>query len=311
MIHENMSSVTEFLLVGFSDLSLPLQHLLFTLFLVIYIITLLGNAIIIVTVTLDTHLHIPMYFFLWNLSILEVCYISVTIPKVLGDLLSQKRSITFIGCGGQMYFFILFATSECFLLAVIAYDRHVAICNPLRYSTIMSSSICIQLVASSWVASVLLSMGQTGFIFSQPYCGPNTINHYFCDIPPVKNLACQDTANNEIAIFVYNVAVIIIPFLLILVSYVCVLKANLRIRSVEGRRKAFSTCASHLLSVSLFYSTGTITYLRPKSSYSLNNDRLLSSFYTIMTPMFNPLIYSLRNKEVKGALRRILSLRRV
>nr|XP_033780961.1 olfactory receptor 10A4-like [Geotrypetes seraphini] len=306
MIHENKTSVTEFLLVGFSDLSLPLQHLLFTLFLVIYIITLLGNVIILVTVTLDSRLHTPMYFFLWNLSILEMCYISVTMPKVLGDLLSHERSISFIGCGGQMYFFISFATSECFLLAVMAYDRHAAICNPLRYSLIMNSRVCIQMVAGAWIAAFLLAMGQTGFIFSRPYCGPNVINHFFCDVPPVISLVCEDTSINEIAIFVYDVAVILIPFLLILVSYARVLKAILRIRSVEGRRKAFSTCASHLISVSLFYSTGTITYLRPKTSYSLNNDRLLALFYTIMTPMLNPLIYSLRNKEVKRALRKIL-----
>ncbi|XP_029436576.1 olfactory receptor 10A7-like [Rhinatrema bivittatum] len=311
MTQENKTSVTEFLLVGFSDLSPPLQHLLFVLFQIIYAITLLGNVTIILTVTLDHRLHTPMYFFLWNLSFLEICYISVTIPKVLGDFLSKERSISYIGCGTQMYFFIFFATSECFLLAVMAYDRHAAICNPLRYSTIMSGRVCIHMVAGSWITALLLSMGQTRFIFSLPYCGPNVINHYFCDIPPVISLACQDTSKNEIAIFMYSVAVILIPFLLILISYARVLMAILRIRSVEGRRKAFSTCASHLVSVSLFYSTGTITYLRPKSSYSLNNDRLLALFYTIMTPMLNPLIYSLRNKEVKGALRRILGSQRI
>ncbi|XP_029437350.1 olfactory receptor 10A4-like [Rhinatrema bivittatum] len=299
----NQTAFAEFILLGFSDLSLQLQCFLFSLFLIIYIITLWGNAMLITVVTLNSALHTPMYYFLRNLSFLEVCYISTTLPNMLANILMEDKSISFQGCAIQMYFFLFLGTTECFFLAVMAYDRYLAICDPLHYTTIMSQTKCIHLVAGSWLGGIVLSMGQTGFIFSLSYCGANEIDHFFCDIPPVLKLACADTFLNEITIFLVSVLILLLPFLLILFSYVQIVSSILRIRSAEGRQKAFSTCASHLISVSLFYGTGMFTYLRPKSSHSSNSDKVLALSYSVVTPMLNPFIYSLRNKDVKGALR--------
>uniref|UniRef100_A0A6P8NWZ4 Olfactory receptor n=1 Tax=Geotrypetes seraphini TaxID=260995 RepID=A0A6P8NWZ4_GEOSA len=297
----NQTSVTGFILLGFSGLSLPLQCFLFVTFLVIYVLTLFGNIIILMVITAEPVLHTPMYFFLRNLSFLEICYTSVTIPKMLVIFWSNNRSISFLGCAVQMYFFFAFGVTECFLLAMMAYDRYVAISNPLRYVSIMTRKVCLFLSLISVFGGFLESLGQTSFIFSLPYCASNKIYHFFCDIPSLLRLACTDTFLNEIVFAICTVLFALFPFLMIVVSYSHILSAILKINSLEGRHKAFSTCASHLTSVALFYGSGVFTYLRPKSSHSPERDQFFALFYSIITPLLNPLIYSLRNNEVKDA----------
>ncbi|XP_030042466.1 olfactory receptor 10A7-like [Microcaecilia unicolor] len=305
MTRVNQSHITEFILLGFSTTP-ELQPLLFAFFLIIYLATLMGNAVIIVTVTMDALLHTPMYFFLRNLSLLEICYTSITLPKMLSNFLIQDRSISFVGCATQLYFFCSLGTSECFFLAVMAYDRYIAICDPLRYPLIISRRRCTLLAAGSWAAGLLLSLGQISFVFSLPYCGPNIIDHFFCDILPVLKLACADILMNEVAILLYSFLVIPVPFILILISYARIITSILKIHSVEGRWKAFSTCSSHLTSVSLFYGTATITYLRTKSNHSQESDKALALLYSVLTPMLNPIIYTLRNKEFKRSLKKLM-----
>ncbi|XP_032646744.1 olfactory receptor 10A4-like isoform X2 [Chelonoidis abingdonii] len=302
----NQMTIWEFILLRFGNL-LELHDLLFLLFLVIYLITLMGNIVIITITVLDPALCSPMYFFLRNLSFLEIGYTSSTIPKMLENFLSKDKSISLLGCATQMYFFSLLGITECCLLAALAYDRYVAICHPLHYTTMMSRGVCLQLLAVSWLIGVLVALGQTAFIFTLPYCGPNRINHFFCDLPPLLKLACADTYKNEVAVYTIAVIFIMVPFLLILVSYVHILYTIFKIPSAAGRSKTFSTCSSHLIVVTLFYGTAIVTYLRPKSRYSRDTDKLLSLFYTVVCPMLNPLIYSLRNKEVKKALRRVMA----
>ncbi|XP_074825927.1 olfactory receptor 10A4-like isoform X3 [Natator depressus] len=280
---------------------------LFFLVLVFYLITLVGNIVIITITVVDPALHSPMYFFLRNLSFLEIGYTSSTIPKMLVNFISEDTSISFLGCAMQMYFFSFLGITECCLLATMAYDRYVAICHPLRYTAMMSRGVCLQFSAVCWLIGMLVGVGQTTFIFTLPYCGPNRINHFFCDLPPLLKLACVDTYRNEVAVYTIAVAFIMVPFLLILVSYIRILHAILSIPSAEGRSKAFSTCSSHLIVVTLFFGSGIVMYLRPKSRYSLNTDKLLSVFYSVVSPMLNPLIYSLRNKDVKEALRRVMA----
>ncbi|XP_078496772.1 olfactory receptor 10A7-like [Lissotriton helveticus] len=304
---ENQTTVKDFILFGFSNLPFRLQICLFVLFLFIYLFTLAGNVMIIIIVTLDSVLHTPMYFFLKNLSFLELCYISVTVPKMLVNFIAEDKSISFAGCTAQMYCFFTLGVTECFLLAMMAYDRYVAICNPLNYAIIMNSNKCLQLAATSWVGGNLISLGQTASIFSLHYCGPNVIEHFFCDIPPVLKLACTDTTLNKISVSVTGFLVLPMPFLLVLYSYGRIMSAILRIRSAEGRKKVFSTCASHFISVTLFFGTGGFTYVRVKTTgSSKDNDMMLSLLYSVVTPLLNPMIYSLRNKEVKGALWRLI-----
>ncbi|XP_075690677.1 olfactory receptor 10C1-like [Rhinoderma darwinii] len=301
----NQTTVTNFIILGFSaftDVCLPI----FFFLLFVYLATLIGNGAVVYIVHSDLALHSPMYFFLCNLSILEIVYSSVTMPKILINLLSKDKKISFIGCAIQMFFFLSLGTTECLLLAVMAFDRFNAICRPLHYSLVMSAKNCCHLSAFSWLSGALLSMGQTTFIFSLPYCGPNVIDHFFCDIPPVLKLACSETYLNEIAIFSVCVAILLTPFLLILGSYTQIISTLLKMTSVENRGKAYSTCISHLTSVTLFYGTASFMYLRPRSLYSLETDRFLSLFYSVVTPMLNPLIYSLRNQEVKASFLRIL-----
>uniref|UniRef100_A0A8C5WV25 Olfactory receptor n=2 Tax=Laticauda laticaudata TaxID=8630 RepID=A0A8C5WV25_LATLA len=296
--------VTEFIFAGFS-VRPQLQVLLFVLVFSMYGMSLAGNTIITTVIRLSAVLHTPMYFFLTNLSLLEICYTTSVVPKMLASLMSEQgKKIAVWGCATQMYFFTLFGITECSLLAAMAYDRYVAICNPLRYSIIMSPTVCIQLSVASWSVGLVVGLGQTNYVFSLSFCGPNKINHFFCDIPPLLTLACGDTSRNVIAVYMVAVLFITTPFLLILISYVYIVISILKIPSAEGRRKAFSTCSSHLIVVSLFYGSGIITYLRPKSCYSAESDKLLALFYTVVTSMLNPIIYSLRNKEVKVALRR-------
>ncbi|XP_015279031.1 PREDICTED: olfactory receptor 10AG1-like [Gekko japonicus] len=300
------SLVSEFIFDGFSGLP-HLQTFLFVVVLFMYTVSLAGNATITAVIKLNPVLHTPMYFFLTNLSLLEICYTTAIVPKMLVSLVSENRKISIWGCATQMYFFTLFGITECCLLAAMAYDRYVAICNPLRYTVIMNRGVCAQLSVASWSVGVIVGLGQTNYVFSLTYCGPNRINHFFCDIPPLLTLACGDTSMNVIAVYMVAVLFITTPFLLILTSYIFIISSILRMPSAEGRRKAFSTCSSHLIVVSLFYGSGIITYLRPKSSYSTEGDKLLALFYTVVTSMLNPIIYSLRNKEVKEALKRTVS----
>ena len=255
---------------------------------------------------MDPSLQTPMYFFIGNFSSLEICYVSVTVPRLLIDLCSQNRNISFLACAAQMYFFLVFGATECLLLTSMAYDRYVAICNPLLYPLLMNSRLCVQLAAGCWVSGVPVHIVLTYQIFSLPFCGANQLNHFFCDIPPVLKLACGDTLITETLVYVVVVLVVTVPFMLILGSYVRIIETILKLPSATGRAKAFSTCSSHLMVVALFFGSGLLTYLRPKSSHSMGMDKFLSLFYTIVTPMFNPMIYCLRNKEVMVALRKFL-----
>ncbi|XP_074838419.1 olfactory receptor 10C1-like [Carettochelys insculpta] len=299
----NDTSMDKFVLLGFSNHP-DMNLILFLAFLCLYIITVLGNLLIIIVINVDPALHTPMYFFLRNLSVLEICYTSVTVPKMLVNLLSEDKSISFGGCAVQLYFFLFFAVTECFLLASMAYDRYSAICNPLRYMSIMSKRVCNKLAASSWITGILVALGHTTFVFQLPFCGSNIIDHFFCEIQPLLKLVCRDTYWNEIQIIVAAAFVLLIPFLLIVVSYICIISTILKMQSAEGRRRAFSTCSSHLIVVTLFYGTALVMYVRPKSSFSPEVNKLLSLFYSVFTPIVNPIIYSLRNKEVKDALRK-------
>ncbi|XP_049739909.1 olfactory receptor 10A4-like [Elephas maximus indicus] len=280
--------------------------LLFTFILLMFLASLTGNALIALAIWTSPVLHTPMYFFLANLSLLEVGYTCSVIPKMLQSLVSEARGISWEGCATQMFFFTLFGISECCLLAAMAFDRYMAICFPLHYPVRMSRGVCAHLAMVSWGVGCMVSLGQTNYIFSLDFCGPCEIDHFFCDLPPILALACGDTSHNEAAVFVVAILCISSPFLLIVVSYGRILGAVRVMSSPEGRHKALSTCSFHLLVVTLFYGSASITYLRPKTSHSPGMDKILSLFYTVVTSTLNPIIYSLRNKEVKAALWRIL-----
>ncbi|XP_066854874.1 olfactory receptor 5AS1-like [Anser cygnoides] len=303
MPEKNHTAVTEFILLGFTDrpeVELPL----FGLFLLIYITTLVGNAGIIVLVWLNTCLHSPMYYFLSNLSFLDLSYSSAIAPKMLLNLLAQRKTISVFGCATQMFLFAALADAECLILAVMAYDRYVAICRPLLYAVTMSHRVCALLVAGAYLSGVLTSLVHTSFVFTLSFCGSNTINHFFCDIPPLLELSCSKTQVNEVLLFTLCGFIQTSTFLIIVVSYACILGTILQFHAAESRHKAFSTCTSHLMAVGLFYGSLLFTYLRPSSSYSPDTDKIIAVFYTVVFPMLNPMIYSLRNKEVMEALRR-------
>ncbi|ELW53719.1 olfactory receptor 10AG1 [Tupaia chinensis] len=302
---ENLTELKEFVLLGFSEVP-HLQWVLFGLFFVIYIIILLGNGTIFLITKLDPALQTPMYFFLGNFSFLEMCYVTATLPRMLMDLWTQKGRISFLACAVQMCFVIMFGGTECLLLTVMAYDRYVAICNPLHYSLVMNHKVCTLLVAGSWISVVPVQIGQTFQIFSLPFCGFNLINHFFCDIPPILKLACGDTFVNEMMVYLVALLLVFTPFLLILISYGKIISTILKLSSDTSRTKAFSTCSSHLFVVAVFFGSGIITYLRPKTQDSTETDKMLSLFYTIVTPLCNPVIYSLRNKDVLMALKKLL-----
>ncbi|XP_053120272.1 olfactory receptor 5V1-like [Hemicordylus capensis] len=303
---ENSTIVTEFILMGLSDLP-AVRFSLFAAFLLIYLITLLGNGTILLAIAADSHLHNPMYFFLSNLSMLDVFCPTATVPKMLENLLTESNTISFAGCVLQLYFLVALAGTEVFLLAVMAYDRYVAISNPLRYTVIMSKRLCLQMVAGTWITGFLNSLLHSVLTFTLPYCKSNRVNQYYCDIPPVLALSCASTFLAEMVVLIVGGIFGVGAFLVTLVSYVHIISTILRIRSAEGKRKAFSTCASHLMVVCLFYGTTIFTYIRPSSSHHPDQDRLVSMLYGVITPMLNPLIYSLRNKEVKGALKRVIT----
>ncbi|MEE6514899.1 hypothetical protein FKM82_023321 [Ascaphus truei] len=302
MASRNQSTVTEFTLSGLSH-SFELQVSFFVLFLILYLITLAGNLLIMAAVHVEPHLRSPMYFFLSNLSFLDMCYSTVTIPKMLSIVFSENKTITFKQCISQLFFLHFFGGTECFLLTAMAYDRYVAICNPLRYHIIMNHRFCRWLVAASWLAGFIHSFSQAFLTYQMPFCGPNKINHFFCDVHPLSVLACSDTFFIEIFIIANSGMISLTCFVVLLFSYLGIITTVLKIRSAEGRRKAFSTCASHLLVVAFFFGPCIFIYLRPSVNYSA--DKLVSVLYTVLTPMLNPIIYTLRNHEMKNALKKL------
>ncbi|XP_034624197.1 olfactory receptor-like protein OLF1 [Trachemys scripta elegans] len=306
----NHSEVTEFILSGLTDRP-ELQVPLFGVFLVIYGITLVGNGGMILLVTIDPRLHTPMYFFLCNLSFCDLCFSSIISPKMLLNFLVERKSISYTACAVQLNLSVVFTDVECLLLAVMAYDRYVAICNPLLYTVTMSRQLCNQLVALVYAGGLVDSMINTFFIFRLSFCSSNIINHFFCDIPPLLALSCSDTRNNEIVVFAFTSCITVSSFVTVLLSYVYIISTILQIRSAEGRRKAFSTCTFHLTAVALYFGTLLFMYLRPTYSYSMDTDKVASVFYTLVIPMLNPLIYSLRNTEVKDAFREVTGGSRV
>ncbi|XP_028557528.2 olfactory receptor 6A2-like [Podarcis muralis] len=299
----NWTQVNEFILVGFPG-DLRLQLLLFTTFLVAYTLTIMENVVIIALIWMNINLHKPMYLFLSNLSFLEIWYVSVTVPKMLAGFVAEKREISFIGCMAQLYFFLALACTECVLLTVMAYDRYVAICNPLRYPAIMSQNLCIRLAAGSWLSGIFIAMGKIIFISRLSYCGPNVINHFFCDVSPLLNLACTDMSLAELIDFLLALLILIGPLSVTITSYICIISTILHIPSAKGKHKAFSTCASHLLVVTIFYSTTIFIYARPRALTSFYANKLVSVVYTVLTPLLNPVIYCLRNQEFKDAFRK-------
>ncbi|XP_021256806.1 putative olfactory receptor 5AK3 [Numida meleagris] len=310
MAEGNHTPITEFVLSGFSE-KRGIQTVLFLVFLLIYVVTLLGNAGMIMLIRLDSRLHTPMYFFLSSLSFLDICYSSSITPRVLSDLPASRKLISHSACLAQFYFYAVFATTECYLLAVMAYDRYVAICSPLLYIFSMSGRVCALLVASSYLVGVANATIHTGFTFRLSFCGPNLINHFYCDGPPLYAISCTDPTANEIAMFLVVGFNMLITSVTILISYAYILLAILRMRTAAGKRKAFSTCASHLAAVTLFYASAASMYSRPSSRRSQDLDKVASVFYTMVTPMLNPLIYSLRNKEVKDALGKAMERKRL
>ncbi|KAM6158260.1 olfactory receptor 8H1-like [Rhynchocyon petersi] len=302
------TNLSDFILVGLTA-SEDVQLILFSLFFLIYFITVLGNAGMVLIIRLDPRLHTPMYFFLSHLSFLDLNYSTVVTPKTLENLVNSPTYISFVGCFTQMYFFISLVATECFFLSSMAYDRYVAICNPLHYPVVMSKTLCHSLITVSYAIGFSEAFVVVFYIATLDFCKSNVIHHFFCDTTPILILSCADTNDIEIMIFILAGCTLLVSLITISVSYVFILTTILKMKSTSGKRKAFSTCASHLLGVTIFYVTMIFTYLKPSKSYSLGKDQMASVFYTIVIPMLNPLIYSLRNKEVKHALNRVIQKR--
>ncbi|XP_066465580.1 olfactory receptor 10A7-like [Tiliqua scincoides] len=300
----NVTTITEFILLGFSGPP-ALQVILFVLFLIIYIVTLVGNVAVITLTGLDSRLQTPMYFFLCNLAALNICCTSVVVPKMLINFLATRKSISDALCGVQMYTTLFLGAAECIFLAVMAIDRYVAICYPLHYSTLMNMHVCVGMAAGSWIVTFLGSVVPLTAL-ELPLCGTNIIDHYFCEVPAMLQLVCVDTSVSESAMFMGGIAAEIFPFVLIFLSYVRIIVAILRIASADGRQKAFSTCSAHLTVVTIFYTTAMLMYMRSKAQRTAEQDKVISIFYTVVNPMINPIIYSLRNQEMKGALMKVL-----
>ncbi|XP_006900482.1 PREDICTED: olfactory receptor 5B12-like [Elephantulus edwardii] len=300
---ENSTEVAEFILVGLAR-DLELQIPLFITFFLIYLITLVGNLGMLLLILLDSRLHTPMYFFLSNLSLADFGYSSAVTPKVMAAFLTGDKMISYKACATQFFFFVAFITVENFLLAAMAYDRCVAVCKPLHYTTTVTTKVCACLALGSYVCGFLNASIHTGNIFRLSFCRSNVINHFFCDAPPLLALSCSDRYITEMVIFLVVGFNDLFAILVIFISYLFIFTTVLRMRSSDGRQKAFSTCASHLTAVSIFYGTGIFMYLQPSSSHSMGTDKLASVFYAIVIPMLNPLVYSLRNKEVKNAFQK-------
>ncbi|XP_037673380.1 olfactory receptor 8H1-like [Choloepus didactylus] len=308
MDNKNNTNVPDFILMGLTD-SEEIQWVLFVFFLLIYLLTVLGNAGMILIIHQDLQLHTPMYFFLSHLSFIDLSYSTVITPNTLENLLTSNKYVSFMGCFTQMSFFALLGITEFFLLSSMASDRYVAICNPLNYQVIMSTRLCYTLITGSYLTGFSESLVIVFSMNSLHFCKSNVIYHFFCDIMPILALSCTDTHETEIMIFILSIFNVMLSFITISVSYGSILSTILKISSTSGKCKAFSTCASHLLGVTIFYVTTIFTYLKPKQSYSLGRDQVASVFYSMVVPMLNPLIYSLRNKEVKHAPIRVMQKR--
>ncbi|XP_009897691.2 olfactory receptor 6B1 [Dryobates pubescens] len=304
MRQRNSTQFHGFILLGFPTI-VELQMLLFVIFLVAFMLTLLETILIIIVIKVNHHLHKPMYFFLSHLSFLEAWYVSVIVPKMLVNFFMESKSISFGGCMTQLYFFSSLICTECVLLAVMAYDRYVAICNPLRYLVIMNHQLCLQLATCCWLIGFLASILKVIFISQLSFCGSNVINHFFCDISPLLNLSCADMTMAEIVDFILALLILLIPLSVTIISYICIISTILHIPTTQGRKKAFSTCVSHITVVIIFFSATLFMYARPKRIHPFELNKLVSIVYTIVTPMLNPFIYCLRNQEVKGALKKI------
>ncbi|XP_059035360.1 putative olfactory receptor 2B8 [Mustela lutreola] len=301
----NESTFSGFLLLGFSNRP-QLETPLFVVILIVYFLSFIGNGTIILLSRVDTRLHTPMYFFLSNLSFMDLCLTTCTVPQTLANLKGRDKTITYGGCVTQLFIALGLGGVECVLLAVMAYDRYAAVCRPLHYLAIVHPQLCLRLVLTAWLTGFSNSMLQTALTMTLPLCGKNQVDHFFCEVPVMLKLACADTSINEAELFTVSVFFLVVPLSLILVSYGRITRAVLKIKSAQGRRKAFGTCGSHLLVVVIFFGTLISMYLQPPSSYSQDVNKSIALFYTLVTPLLNPLIYTLRNKEVKGALRRLL-----
>ncbi|XP_025211560.1 olfactory receptor 1440-like [Theropithecus gelada] len=299
----NSTTITKFILLGFSEFP-KLAIFLFSIFLGIYLLTVSWNMSLITLIRMDSHLHTPMYFFLSNLSFLDICYVSTIAPKMLSDFFKKHKFISFMGCSMQYFFFSSLGLTECCLLATMAYDRYAAICDPLLYRAIMSPTLCRQMVAGSCITGFLGSFIQLCALLQLPFCGPNVINHFFCDLPQLLILSCSDTFFFQVMTSVLTVIFGLTSVLVIMISYGYIIATILKITSAEGRAKAFNTCASHLTAVILFFGSGIFVYIYPNAGDSLSQNKLASVLYTVIIPMLNPVIYSLRNKEIKDALNR-------
>ena len=302
---DNQTWVREFILLGLSG-DWDTQVTLFVLFSVAYLLTLLGNVLIVLLIRLDSRLHTPMYFFLTNLSLVDVSYATSIVPQMLVHFLAEHIGIPYVSCAAQLFFSLGLGGIEFVLLAVMAYDRYVAVCDPLRYSVIMHGGLCARLAVTSWVSGSVNSLVQTSITFQLPMCTNKYIDHISCELLAVVRLACVDTSSNEVAIMVSSIVLLMTPFCLVLLSYIRIISTILKIQSTEGRKKAFHTCASHLTVVVLCYGMTIFTYIQPNPSPSVLQEKLISVFYAILMPVLNPMIYSLRNKEVKGAWQKLL-----
>ncbi|XP_068106311.1 olfactory receptor 6B1-like [Hyperolius riggenbachi] len=304
-MQRNFTKINMFIILGFPN-SHPVQILFFFLFLFMYILTIVENLVIIMIIGSSSKLHKPMYFFLGNLCFLETCYVTVTVPKLLSIFLYGNNAISFTGCMSQLFFFIFLGCSECVLLAVMAFDRYVAICNPLRYVTIMNWQFCFVLAFSTWVIGLVLSLIKIYFISQLTFCHSKLINHFYCDVSPILNLACTDMSETEVVDFLLALVILLVPLFLTCLSYLCILSTILQIPSSTGRKKAFSTCASHLIVVTMLFSTTIFMYARPSKAQSVNSNKLVSVVYTVVTPFLNPIIYCLRNKDVNDAMHKFV-----
>ncbi|XP_071970161.1 olfactory receptor 5V1-like [Engystomops pustulosus] len=298
----NQTSQRGFILLGLSDVP-HLQIIFFCLFLIMYLITLSGNVLLIIVVLINSKLHTPMYFFLSNLSMIDICFSSTIVPRILMNTLSKDRSISLVGCALQMYFHMALGGAECIILAVMAYDRFVAICRPLHYQIIINKKMCLGLASIAWGVGFGGVSVHVTLTFQLPFCKSHHVNHFFCEMPPFFKLSCKDTRFNEIVMFVAALIVVLFAFFLTLISYIRIISTIFKTISAQGRDKAFSTCASHLTVVSMYFGPSIFMYLKPHSAQSPKIDRVMSIVYTVVTPMLNPIIYSMRNKDVKNTIK--------
>ncbi|XP_077306119.1 olfactory receptor 5V1-like [Lithobates pipiens] len=301
MPSRNVTEVLEFVLLGLSS-NPKAQVILFLIFMIGYMVILIGNVLFIILIVTDANLHTPMYFFLSNLAFLDICYSTSTIPRMLRDFVSVRKVISYAECAGQMYISLSLGETECVLLAVMAYDRLIAICYPLHYTTIISYMVCVRIAVGTWLCGFVLSISHVTLTFNLNLCGNNEINHFLCEVPEILSLSCENIILVEFIIFMVGVIILMTPFTFIVGSYVKIILSILKIASSSGRRKAFSTCGSHMIVVTIFYGSAMAAYMKPRSSSIPGTDKVIAIFYIIVTPMLNPIIYTLRNNDVKAAL---------